>query len=94
MGETGTWTQSRVGAILCGRNPAWAESRAHQKFYMLDNQLTAKICIPKIIFNICDASKKRSDEVFLYITADVQHAKNVRHHNMYANCNDRAQCRR
>ena len=30
--------------------------------------LTAKICIPKIIFNICVARKKRSDEVFLYIT--------------------------
>ena len=94
MGETGTWTQSRLFAIPSGRNPAWAESRAHRKFYMLDNQLAAKICIPKIIFNICDASKKRSDEVFLYITADVQHANNVRHHNMYANCNDRAQCRR
>ena len=36
-------------------------------FYMLDDQATAKICIPKIIFNICDARKMRSDEVFLYI---------------------------
>ena len=34
---------------------------------MLDDQVTAKICIPKIIFNICDARKMGSDEVFLYI---------------------------
>ena len=51
---------------------------------MLDDQLTAKICIPKIILTICDARKKRSDEIFLYITVDVQHATNIRHHNMYA----------
>ena len=38
---------------------------------MLDDQVTAKICIPKIIFNICDVRKKRSDEVFLYITVCV-----------------------
>ena len=37
---------------------------------MLDDQVTAKICIPKIIFNICDARKKRSDKVFLYITVE------------------------
>ena len=34
---------------------------------MLDDQVTTEICIPKIMFNICDACKVRSDEVFLYI---------------------------
>ena len=37
-------------------------------FCMLDDQVTAKICIPKIVFSICDASKMRRDEVFLYLT--------------------------
>ena len=37
-------------------------------FYMLNDQVTAKICIPKMIFNICDARKMRSDEFFLYLT--------------------------
>ena len=35
---------------------------------MLDDKATAKICIPKIVFNICDARKMRSDEFFLYRT--------------------------
>ena len=42
---------------------------------MLDDQVTAKICIPKIIFNICDARKMRSDEVFLYIPVYSIHYK-------------------
>ena len=36
-------------------------------FHMLANQVTAKICIPKIVFSICDARKMRSDEFFLFI---------------------------
>ena len=35
---------------------------------MLDDQVTAKICIPKIVFDICDARKMKSDEFFLYHT--------------------------
>ena len=35
---------------------------------MLVDQVTAMICIPKIVFNICDARKMKSDEFFLYPT--------------------------
>ena len=35
---------------------------------MLVDEVTAKICIPKIVFNICDARKMKSDEFFLYHT--------------------------
>ena len=35
---------------------------------MLVDQVTTEICIPKIMFNICEVRKMRSDEVFLYIT--------------------------
>ena len=43
---------------------------------MLDDQVTIKICIPKIIFNICDVCKMRSDEVFLYIPVyNLNHVK-------------------
>ena len=31
---------------------------------MLVDQVTAKIFIPKIVFNICDARKMRSDKFF------------------------------
>ena len=37
---------------------------------MLVDQVTAKICIPKIVFNICDARKMKSDEFFLYHTVN------------------------
>ena len=44
-------------------------------FHMLDGQVTAKLCIPKIIiiFNKCDACKMTSDEVFLYIPVNKIH---------------------
>ena len=35
---------------------------------MLVDQVTAKICIPKIVFNISNARKMKSDEFFLYHT--------------------------
>ena len=34
---------------------------------MNDDQVTAKICIPKVVLNMCDARKMRSDEFCLYI---------------------------
>ena len=35
---------------------------------MLDDQVIAKIYISKMVFNVCDARKMRSDEFFLYLT--------------------------
>ena len=37
-------------------------------FTCLSDQIAAKLCIPKIVFTICDARKVRSDEFFLYLT--------------------------
>ena len=43
---------------------------------MLVDQVTAKICIPKIVFNICDARKMKSDEFFQYPTVCFSTVKN------------------
>ena len=48
-------------------------------FICLTDQVAAKLCIPKVVFNICDACKMKSDEFFLYLTVHHRNRTLIQH---------------
>ena len=56
--------------ILFNRNKTYIIKKLKENFInmglflCLTDQVAAKLCIPKVVFNICDARKMRSDEFF------------------------------